>query len=164
MEGVTVIQPGPKQQLAAVLTRLDDNEAFVVAHSGFRIGREKRCDLLIPDPSVSRLHAEITFDRGMYVLRDLGRVASRVNDREISGPQRLQAGDVIQIGDYQFRFQLRPAAAREFAAAAEVTPVMSNVADAPTMMPTKKKSGGRSYLWLFLLAAAGFAVWMLMNS
>lgn len=161
-EAVTTLAPRPQRQIVAVLTRLADNAAFIIDRAGFRIGREKRCDLIIPDRSVSRLHAEITFSRGAYVLRDVGRSPTRVNGRKLREPYKLQAGDVVQVAEHEFRFQLRPASADEIGPAEEATPVMSAVPDAPTMMPSKPK-GGRSFFWAFLLAAAAFAAWMLLG-
>ena len=157
-----MMPPEPEVRVVAVLRRLDNNQAYVIDQAGFRIGREKRSDLLIPDRSISRLHAEITCDRGQYLLRCLGRTATKVNGKRIDGPHKLQVGDVIKVGNYEFAFSRRPAGAEEIVQSAMVTPIRSAVPEAPTVGP--QQSGGS---WLFtiliVLVGSGLAIWMLMS-
>ncbi|NIR45504.1 MAG: FHA domain-containing protein [Gemmatimonadetes bacterium] len=153
--------PEPEVKVVAVLRRLDNNQAYIIDRSGFRIGREKRCDLIIPDPSVSRLHAEITFSRGAYLLRCLGRTSTRVNGRPIDGPYRLRVGDKVGIGDYEFTFARRPLKAEEIVPATEVTPIRSAVPDAPTV-PARSTGRSRIVTWLIVLVGAGLAALMLL--
>jgi hypothetical protein len=62
------------------------------------IGRDERCDLVIPDRQVSRHHASITLEPDHFVLQDLGsKNGTFVNGQEIDGPHFLQDGDEIQI-------------------------------------------------------------------
>lgn len=68
------------------------------------IGRGADLDLVLADPSVSRLHAEITV-RGAYAyVTDLGLSTNgtRVNGRPI-GRRRLRDGDVLMLGAACFR-------------------------------------------------------------
>lgn len=151
----------PEPETVAALRRLDNQQLHVLDRAGFRIGREKRCDLIIADPSVSRLHAEITFSRDRYLLRDLGRTGTLVNGERIEGPYTLKVGDVIQVADYEFAFLRRPADSPDVAKALAATPVRGAVPDAPTMMPAVK---GRAASWILILLvvlAAGAAVVML---
>lgn len=148
----------PQRQMVAALRRLDNQQLFLVNRAGFRIGREKRCDLIIPDPSVSRLHAEIVFSGGRYVLRDLGRTGTIVNGRRLEEPHTLKVGDVIQVGDCELAFLRRPADAADGAKAMQVTPVRNAVPDAPTVMPVAKGGGGSRVLSLLLLAVLAAAV------
>ena len=148
-------------KVVAVLRRLDTNQAYVVGDVDFRIGREKRCDLIIPDPSVSRLHAEISIVGGRYLLRDLGRVATQVNGRRLDQPHPLKPGDVIRIAGYEFVFARRPATAEEIVRSGEVTPVRSAVPDAPTLQYAGSGSG-RGIAWILILGAAGLVALVLL--
>jgi DNA-binding CsgD family transcriptional regulator len=68
------------------------------------IGRGTDLDLVVADPSVSRLHAEITV-RGEYAfVTDLGLSTNgtRVNGRPV-GRRRLRDGDVLTLGGASFR-------------------------------------------------------------
>ncbi len=148
--------PEADRKLIAVLRRHDTDDVYVVNRVDYKIGREKRCDLLIPDHSVSRLQAEITSSGGHHTLHDHGRADTRVNGQPVSQPHRLQPGDVIQVGKYEFTFSRRPATAEDLAGSNSVTPIRSAVPDAPTLMPgrDKEESGSRvlTYILLALLA------------
>jgi predicted component of type VI protein secretion system len=62
------------------------------------MGRDERCDLVIPDRQVSRHHASITLEGEHYVLRDLNsKNGTFINGQELNGPHFLQDGDEIQI-------------------------------------------------------------------
>jgi pSer/pThr/pTyr-binding forkhead associated (FHA) protein len=154
--------PEPEVRLVAVLRRLDNNQAYIIDQAGFRIGREKRSDLLIPDRSISRLHAEITCDHGQYFIRCLGRTATKVNGKRIDGLHKLQVGDVIKVGNYEFAFSRRPLGAEEIVQSGMVTPIRSAVPEAPTVGP--QRSGGS---WLFtiliVIGGSGLAIWMLLS-
>jgi serine phosphatase RsbU (regulator of sigma subunit) len=64
-----------------------------------QIGRSSRHSIHIPDGTISKDHAEITFRAGQYFLRDLGsRNGTRVNGREAREPILLEAGDQVEIG------------------------------------------------------------------
>lgn len=153
---------GPEIRMVAVLRRLDNNQIYMIDRAGFRIGREKRCDLIIPDRSVSRLHAEITLDGDSYRLRDLGRTGVRVNGRKIGESHTLKVGDEIEIGKYRFGFARRPAAAEEILRSHEVTPIRSTVPDAPTMIARRGRKSS-ALTWVLLAAIAAFAALILLG-
>jgi hypothetical protein len=73
------------------------------------VGRGTDLDLVLSDPSVSRLHAEITV-RGRYAyVTDLGLSTNgtRVNGRPV-GRRRLRDGDVLTLGAATFRVVAPP--------------------------------------------------------
>lgn len=71
------------------------------------IGRLRSCDLPLEDGSVSRLHARLFFRDGRAYVEDLGsRWGTLVNGRPVSGHQRLDPDDLIQVGSVLLRFQL----------------------------------------------------------
>ena len=62
------------------------------------IGRDVRCDLVIPERQVSRHHARIRLKGEGYILEDLGsKNGTFVNGQQLAGPHFLQDGDEIQI-------------------------------------------------------------------
>ncbi len=73
------------------------------APPGFTIGREPGCDLVIPDLTVSRLHAKLTRMGGRWLLWDLGSMnGTRRNGWRISSPVPVQAGDQLTFGNVTF--------------------------------------------------------------
>jgi hypothetical protein len=63
------------------------------------IGRGSDCPIMLPERQVSRHHAQIEYERGAYLLRDLGsKNGTYINGQEVHDkPQRLKDGDEIQI-------------------------------------------------------------------
>ena len=72
-----------------------------------RIGRQSSLDVVLPDFSVDRIHAEVRHQGMRWVLRDLAQnqmFPTLVNNTPLSGKdQALNADDLIQIGKLQLR-------------------------------------------------------------
>jgi hypothetical protein len=69
------------------------------------IGRQAQCDLSLQDNDVSRAHAEVSFEEGQYMLRDLGSTnGTFLNGKEISEPTPLTPGDKIEVGPREVTF------------------------------------------------------------
>jgi hypothetical protein len=67
------------------------------------VGRSSSCDLVLPDDSVSRRHAEIALRGGICVIRDLGSCnGTYVNGRAVQRA-RLRRGDELQLGETVIR-------------------------------------------------------------
>ncbi len=63
------------------------------------LGRHESSDLVIPDHSVSRRHAELTYNGDVWFLRDVGsRSGTKVNGQTATGLVQLREGDRIQLG------------------------------------------------------------------
>ena len=72
------------------------------------IGRGEHNTVILRDPAVSRLHAEIRKDAGSYVLHAQGASGTRVNGLGIGDTCQLHDGDVIEIAFSMLRFTTRP--------------------------------------------------------
>jgi hypothetical protein len=72
------------------------------------VGRNLANDIVVNDRRVSRYHAEIRFERGQFVLYDLGSTNGvRVNGVPIRQPVPLRNNDIISMGSHEFIFQRR---------------------------------------------------------
>ena len=77
------------------------------------IGRGKDCGLILPDISVSRHHAQVVEDEEGFTIQDLGsQNGTSVNATRVS-TQRLETGDVIQIGKFVLVYRPSPKKAEE---------------------------------------------------
>lgn len=70
------------------------------------IGRAESCDVgLFGEAGIERLHARIAMRENRYVLTDAGTPGGTyLNDRRLSGPEVLNAGDAIRVGGCLLRF------------------------------------------------------------
>lgn len=69
------------------------------------VGRGDDCDLRIPDHSVSRRHAKIEPSTQGFVVTDLGSTnGTFVNDQPLDGPETLQDGDYLRVGNCIYRY------------------------------------------------------------
>ena len=149
------VEPSP----VPALIRVEDGQVYPITRSALTIGREKRCDIVVADRSVSRLHAEISTNGGGLVLRDLSRNGTRINGEAARETQPLRIGDVIQVGAAEFRFVRLLADASN--AGDDVTPIRSAVPEAPTevagRMGRRKPLdlGALVFRWAIILAVAG---------
>jgi ribosomal protein L40E len=65
----------------------------------FLVGRSAECNLVLDDPSVSRIHAAIIYDNGKLYAEDKGsRNGIKVNNVLASGRTELGDGDEISVG------------------------------------------------------------------
>ena len=79
-------------------------ESFEISATRTLIGRSPDCDVFLDDVTVSRRHAEIVREDGVYVIRDLGSLnGTFVNRRRIES-SALSADDEVQIGKYRMTF------------------------------------------------------------
>jgi hypothetical protein len=86
---------------------LVDGRRLVVGPAGATLGRSRQCDIVLGDPNISRQHAEVRPRGGSWVLSDLGSTnGSRLNGRNITGPEVIRPGDEIELGATVLRFEL----------------------------------------------------------
>ena len=73
---------------------------------GLSIGRSGEADVQIDDRYASGLHARIYAQRGNFYVEDLKSTnGTLLNDAALAGEAELVSGDLIRIGDTEFRFE-----------------------------------------------------------
>jgi len=69
------------------------------------IGRHSSCDFSIRSDEISRRHAEVSFEDGQFVVRDLGSTnGTFVNGARAEGKSPLSPGDRIELGSSTITF------------------------------------------------------------
>jgi len=98
------VEAGPAPTTAIVVA---EGRRMVVGRSGATIGRSRDCDVVLADGNVSRRHAEVLPTEDGWSVNDLGSTNGvLVNGRRISAATRLEAGDRIELGTSELRFEL----------------------------------------------------------
>jgi len=81
-------------------------KSFALPTSVTVIGRLSDCDLYAPLTSVSKKHCQLSCDRGVLKVRDLGsRNGTYLNGKRIDEAV-IKAGDCLRIGPLTFVFQI----------------------------------------------------------
>ena len=71
---------------------------------GLTFGRANEADVTIGDGSMSRRHARILLEQGVWLVEDLGaRNGTHLNGERIEGRRPLVPGDVVQMGGTRVR-------------------------------------------------------------
>jgi pSer/pThr/pTyr-binding forkhead associated (FHA) protein len=90
------------------LTLVYNGERHSVTKDRYVIGRGKQSsDLTLKDPNVSRQHAMIEFQNGVYFMVDMGSTNGvAINGQRIARKQ-ISEGDVFRICDHDLQFTYR---------------------------------------------------------
>jgi FHA domain len=88
----------------ARLIRQGTRISIDVPDSGLVIGRDADSDLVTSGMEVSRRHAVLRRSERGYVLTDVSRNGTFVNGRRINRSRVLRPGDIMRIGEEEFRF------------------------------------------------------------
>ncbi|MBL8794412.1 MAG: protein kinase, partial [Planctomycetia bacterium] len=92
-----------------VVAGQDKDKAFDLPATGtFTIGRSKESNTQLTDRKVSRMHCEVLLQPGKVVVTDKeSATGTFVNERRLNKDEQcvLRAGDVIQIGETQLRYE-----------------------------------------------------------
>jgi hypothetical protein len=101
----TAADPGADNAAPALLCLTGDApKRFALTRKTTTVGRGPQCDLQILTHFVSREHARITVGGGAVLIEDLGsRNGVFINSVRVDR-QALQQGDLVTIGETQFRF------------------------------------------------------------
>ena len=104
-----------QQPQSAALSVIYQGDKVQVSKDRFVIGRGKQSsDLTLKDPNVSRQHAMIEFQNGVYFMVDMGSTNGvEFNGQRIARKQ-IAEGDVFRICDHDLRFTYRGGGLIEF--------------------------------------------------
>lgn len=94
----------------ATLRRSLNGETAIINKSNYKIGKEKsKVDFCISNnSSVSRVHAEITYENGAFYITDQNATNfTFVNGNKVNPGQKvkLNNGDKIKLSDEEFEFK-----------------------------------------------------------
>jgi len=87
---------------------LTDGREYTITGASLVFGREAGCDVVVPGKDVSRRHAEIVQTPKGYLLVDSSTNGTFVNEERVEGQRLLARGDVLKLGEEQFRFYADP--------------------------------------------------------
>ena len=87
-----------------VLVQGSDQRSLPLIHSPFTVGRKVDKDLVIADPRVSRDHAQIVHEAGVYWIIDQGSKHGTFVNGERIEQRLLEDGDRIQVGPHLLVF------------------------------------------------------------
>jgi pSer/pThr/pTyr-binding forkhead associated (FHA) protein len=82
----------------------DPNLVFETGQREFALGRSKECEIVIQDPSISRVQARVRFESNRFYIENTGQNPVQINGAPTAG-QFLNDGDQITLGTTSFRFQ-----------------------------------------------------------
>ncbi|GAC1481906.1 MAG: hypothetical protein NVS1B4_26880 [Gemmatimonadaceae bacterium] len=75
------------------------------------IGRDVRCNVLVQEPDVSRVHAEVLRrEGGGFLAKPVGGAYTLVNAHRLMQPSPLKEGDELTVGRTTLRFTAEPPA------------------------------------------------------
>jgi pSer/pThr/pTyr-binding forkhead associated (FHA) protein len=103
----------------ARLIDLSKGSVYGVPPSGLHIGRDPVCQVVLPATSVSRQHALIAPSLHGYIITDRSTNGVVVNGTKVRASQQLGQGDVIRIGEQEFRFEIMAPVSRPPSSEAE---------------------------------------------
>lgn len=82
-----------------------ERRAYPLAASTFTIGRDAGSDIVVREPAVSRLHAEVRAESGDFMLVAAGATGTLLNGAPVAAPAKLEDGDRIGVGSVEFTFR-----------------------------------------------------------
>ena len=102
------VAPSAPSQPSGTLSITYQGEVFQVTKDRFIIGRGKQSsDLTLKDPNVSRQHAMIEFQNGVYFMVDMGSTNGVEYNGQRIARKQIAEGDAFRICDHEVRFTYR---------------------------------------------------------
>ncbi|MEO1481241.1 MAG: FHA domain-containing protein, partial [Myxococcota bacterium] len=80
-------------------------QEFLLPEGDLEVGRVDGNAIVIPDPSVSRNHAQVTVSEHSVIVEDLGSSNGTLINGERITSRTLAHGDVVSFGNVEFEFQ-----------------------------------------------------------
>lgn len=124
------------------------------------IGRATTNDIVVADTTVSRQHAQLMIDDiGQATLIDLGSSnGTFVNGRRISAPTRLDATDIVKVGEYLLPWRQYIQASPQTSNAYPPPPAAQSYPSQPPANPGQQTAPNRKMLWYALGGVGAVAV------
>ena len=97
-----------------------------------RIGRGPDNVVILRDAEISRVHAEVRFDSGEFVVRGLGSTGTKLNGGPLDQPRALHEGDRIEIAFTTLRFTRRDPAENDALEISRDLPTPRESVEVPT--------------------------------
>ena len=80
-------------------------KGYIISKKRVLLGRAETCDVVIPHPSVSSIHAVLEIDGNEYKLYDMNSTnGTFVGDKKIVS-SKIREGDVVRFSKYDFLFK-----------------------------------------------------------
>lgn len=107
-DGITdmLMQSGTENSSAVLMQKNNQNFSFTL-RGNCVIGRDSGCDWAIShEKSISSRHCNVTRESDGFYIEDLGSTNKTfINEREISGKQKLENDDNVKLGRMEFVFK-----------------------------------------------------------
>ncbi|CAA0088209.1 FHA domain-containing protein FhaB [Zhongshania aliphaticivorans] len=85
------------------LVSVDGGDKYAITASSVLIGRDASNDITIAKDLLSRCHAKLSLAEDEWLLEDLDSTnGTSVNNRQITRPTKVKAGDVIKFGEMAY--------------------------------------------------------------
>jgi hypothetical protein len=81
-------------------------DVFSIGDGTAMIGRDRESDVVVSGAAVSRRHSIVRRSMRGYVVTDVSRNGTYLNGRRVRGARVLRNGDVLRIGEEEFRFEV----------------------------------------------------------
>jgi ankyrin repeat protein len=95
----------PRTPAATAVSDQADTTPIRLSNKPLTIGRAPECDVCYKSLTLSRRHARIESGENGYMISDLGsHNGTSIDGEKIKTPYRLDAGDMITLGAYEFEF------------------------------------------------------------
>ncbi len=103
--GIGIVQEIRKEAWLKVLQGATSGKEYIVFGSRTVLGSSTKCDIvLVQDPEVAPMHAEISLVNKSYIIRELNNAAGVWVGRHRVTNQKLKNGDMIKIGQNLLQF------------------------------------------------------------
>jgi pSer/pThr/pTyr-binding forkhead associated (FHA) protein len=149
-----------------------ERRAYPLSDSAFTIGRDAASNIVIREPTVSRLHAEVRPQGDEYFLHATGSTVTRLNGSAVNAPVELSDGDRIEVGSAEFTFRrgrlplgvsivdmASPAGHDPDVMTKRVT-ISNPILGASKSTEKKKSATGTLVLFVILIVAAAYYLFM----
>ena len=131
------------------------------------MGRVEENDILVVEPGVSRRHAQVRDEHGIYLLEDFDSAnGTRLNGEKIEAPEVLRDGDYITLSQTTFQFSVLQAIKGEITAETWLKDLeraavdVTNETKPPSFFSRLLATRRRKVLFVFvLLLLIGGGVW-----